>query len=277
MRACTRSTPRPPRRGGSCSNGSAERAGVSFDVIDYPAPQPLPALWKRSDLGCAFMCGYPFATKRAAADAARGTGAEPCGLWRRGRSTGPIWSWRRTRRSRICTMLSASAFAWTTEDSQSGWQAPRLLLAAHAKRPARAAFQRDSVGPLVTPRNVALADCRRARRRRSARQLRARSPRAGTSPRSRPQLRVIARTPATPIPPLVGAPGMNPPDAARVRDALLAVGSAHEHCSRARIAAAFEDSPPLRRKPTTRSSPTRAVPMRLAIPASPESMSKRVD
>ena len=35
------------------------------------------------------------------------------------------------------------------------------------------------------------------------------------------RLRVIARTPATPIPPLVGAPGMHAADAARLRDALL--------------------------------------------------------
>src|SRR5689334_14294710 len=37
------------------------RSGVALDVVDYPAPQPLPALWARPDLGCAFMCGYPFA------------------------------------------------------------------------------------------------------------------------------------------------------------------------------------------------------------------------
>jgi hypothetical protein len=37
------------------------RAGVEAEVIDFPAPQPLPDLWGRLDLACAFMCGYPFA------------------------------------------------------------------------------------------------------------------------------------------------------------------------------------------------------------------------
>jgi hypothetical protein len=38
------------------------RADVPCEVIDYPAPAPLPALWARPDVGCVFMCGYPIAT-----------------------------------------------------------------------------------------------------------------------------------------------------------------------------------------------------------------------
>ena len=40
------------------------RADVECEVIDYPAPQPLPALWARPDVGCVFMCGFPIANAR---------------------------------------------------------------------------------------------------------------------------------------------------------------------------------------------------------------------
>ena len=51
---------------------------------------------------------------------------------------------------------SASASRGPTEDSQSGWHAPRLLLAPYARRHGAPLFA-ETVGPLVTPRNVALA------------------------------------------------------------------------------------------------------------------------
>ena len=37
------------------------RVGCGFEVLDYPPPKPLDAFWARSDLGCAFMCGLPYA------------------------------------------------------------------------------------------------------------------------------------------------------------------------------------------------------------------------
>ena len=37
----------------------AVRAEVDVEVIDYPAPAPLPSLWARPDAACVFMCGYP--------------------------------------------------------------------------------------------------------------------------------------------------------------------------------------------------------------------------
>ena len=38
-----------------------ERSGIALEIIDHEAPAPLEALWRRPDLGCAFMCGWPFA------------------------------------------------------------------------------------------------------------------------------------------------------------------------------------------------------------------------
>src|ERR1700756_4549396 len=38
----------------------AERSGVALDVLAYPPPAPLSELWRRCDLGCVVMCGWPF-------------------------------------------------------------------------------------------------------------------------------------------------------------------------------------------------------------------------
>ena len=40
---------------------AAARSGVPLTYMPYPAPAPLEALWRREDLGLAFMCGWPFA------------------------------------------------------------------------------------------------------------------------------------------------------------------------------------------------------------------------
>jgi len=45
----------------SLLNWVVARAGCGFEVLDYPPPRPLDAFWARADLGCAFMCGLPYA------------------------------------------------------------------------------------------------------------------------------------------------------------------------------------------------------------------------
>jgi ABC-type phosphate/phosphonate transport system substrate-binding protein len=204
------------------------RAGVDWEVVDYPAPQPLPALWSRPDLGCAFMCGFPFAS--AAPRPTLLAAPVPSPAPYDGRpvywtdlvvaADAPIAELHDAFRKRI---------AWTTEDSQSGWHAPRLLLAALAQRHGNPLFA-ETIGPLVTPRNVALAV---AEHRADlgpldsyAHELLRRH-----EPSLAARLRVIARTPPTPIPPLVGASDMAASEARRVRDALLSVGSAPELAS----------------------------------------------
>jgi ABC-type phosphate/phosphonate transport system substrate-binding protein len=42
-------------------------AGLRWDVVDYDAPAPLNALWARDDLGLVLMCGLPFAQRSPAA------------------------------------------------------------------------------------------------------------------------------------------------------------------------------------------------------------------
>jgi ABC-type phosphate/phosphonate transport system substrate-binding protein len=204
------------------------RSGIPFEVIDYPAPQPLPTLWSRSDLACAFMCGYPFATRvprpkllAAAVPSPAAFGGRPV-YWTDivVAASAPIADLQDALGQRI---------AWTTEDSQSGWHAPRLLLAAYAKCHGASLFK-EAVGPLVTPRDVALAVAE-GRAEVGPLDSYAHALLRRHEPALAAKLRVIARTPATPIPPLVGAPGMNPSQAHGVRDALLAVGAADELAS----------------------------------------------
>ena len=42
----------------------AKTAGVSLAVMDQSGPTSLDELWARDDMGCVFMCGYPWALRR---------------------------------------------------------------------------------------------------------------------------------------------------------------------------------------------------------------------
>lgn len=39
------------------------RASAPWEIIDYDPPAPLAALWARDDLGCALMCGLPYSLR----------------------------------------------------------------------------------------------------------------------------------------------------------------------------------------------------------------------
>jgi ABC-type phosphate/phosphonate transport system substrate-binding protein len=198
------------------------RAGVACDIIEHPAPAPLSALWARPDLGCAFMCGYPFATAVPKPTLLAAPVPSPAAFAR-----GPAY-WTDVVVAANATFgrledTFGGRFAWTTEDSQSGWHAPRLLLAPHARRRGGPLFA-STVGPLVTPRDVALAV---ADGRADAGPLDsyAHALLRAHEPALAARLRVIAQTPAMPIPPLVGAAAIDGAVASRLRSALLEVGT----------------------------------------------------
>lgn len=193
-----------------------DRARVDAQVIDYPAPQPLPALWKRHDLAAVFMCGYPFshATPQPIALAAPVPSPSACG-------NRPVYwtcivaredSGLRTLRDTLPRRM-----AYTTTDSQSGYQAMRALVASEPHP-----FS-SMIGPLVTPRRVVEAvlsgDADAGPVDSYALDLLRLHEPALVAP-----LRVVATTPPTPIPLLV-ASRSTPPDAVlRLRDALAQVG-----------------------------------------------------
>ena len=115
-------------------------------------------------------------------------------------------------------------FAFTTVDSQSGYQAPRRLFAPFARDRGGRLFD-AAIGPLVTPRRVAESIV---------------TGEADAGPldsyfhdllrRHEPalaaQLRTIASTAMTPIPALVAAPGLPDAHAERLTAALVAVADA---------------------------------------------------
>jgi ABC-type phosphate/phosphonate transport system substrate-binding protein len=119
-----------------------------------------------------------------------------------------------------------SRLAYTIEDSQSGYQAPRRFFATFAGA-AKGPLFTSLVGPLVTPGNVVQAVLDGT---------------ADVGPldsyahdlmrRHRPELtvplRTIATTMRTPIPPMVAAAGTPPGTVARLRESLAAVAGATE-------------------------------------------------
>jgi ABC-type phosphate/phosphonate transport system substrate-binding protein len=204
----------------------AADAAVDLRVIDHGPPRSLAQLWRRDDLGCAFMCGYPWASW------------DDAGAGRPRLLAAPLPSPARySGRSGYCTdivvrsdsryadvdALRGARFGYTVEHSQSGWQAPRALFAARASG-AGGRWFRDVVGPLHTPRAVvgAIVDDRVD---------------AGPldswwhdllkrhEPATASRLRTIASTPMTPIPPLVAAAGVPDDVVGRLTCALDRVGT----------------------------------------------------
>lgn len=195
----------------------AARAEVDFEVIDYPAPAPLPSLWARPDAACVFMCGYPLSQAQpqprvlaAPVPSPRRYGGQPV-----------YWTDIVVPIDSSVTRIEETfgrRFAYTTKDSQSGYQAPRLLFARHAHG---AALFSATVGPLVTPRRIVEAivngDADAGPLDSYVHDLLRRH-----EPELARRLRVVATTPATPIPPLVASPGIAAAAAERITDALIA-------------------------------------------------------
>ena len=204
----------------------AQRADVPMAYEPHRPPAPLDAVWRRPDLGCALMCGYPVATwddpsvarpHVMAAIVPRGAeGARP------------------VYRSAIVARADAEIahledlrgcrFAFTTPTSQSGYQAVREWLAPRA---AAGRWFAATVGPLVTPRAVVDAVLRG-------------DADAGPldsywldlltlhEPATARQLRTLAFTAWTPLPPFVCSASIAPATRARIAAALVAASDASE-------------------------------------------------
>ena len=199
------------------------RAGIVCEVIDYPPPQPLPALWMRDDLGCAFMCGYPL--MQAAPTPVVLAALRPSPVRYRHEST--YWTDLVVRADSSIFAASdalGAKLAYTTEDSQSGYQAPRRFFASFAGA-ANGPLFASLVGPLVTPRDVVRAvldgDADVGPLDSYAHDLMRRH-----QPELTALLRTIATTTRTPIPPLVAAAGTPAGAVTRLREALVAVAGA---------------------------------------------------
>jgi ABC-type phosphate/phosphonate transport system substrate-binding protein len=192
-----------------------EESGVAMDIIDHAYPATLNDLWARSDLGCALMCGWPFVREGSVKTLL--AAPVPAAAWAGGQ---PVY------RSDFIVARDASfarledtfghRFAFNTEESHSGYNAPRAHLAKFA---AHAPLFRELVGPLVTYQRVvaALADGAAevaAIDSLSLEMIRRHAPELAA------KVRVIDATATSPIPAFV-ASGLGVEEAARVRAALL--------------------------------------------------------
>ena len=185
-------------------------SGVAMEIIPHAFPLPVSELWRRPDLGCAFMCGWPWV--RGFAD------VMPIAAPVTVEAGGPYyWSNLVVAAGSPAQSMGDTAggrVGYTLRDSQSGFSALRHYLRVHGPEYATEA------GPLTTPRRVieAVAEGRadigpvdsyaHALLRRYA-------------PELTRQVRIIARTEPTPIPLLVASRVTGAGAVERVRAALL--------------------------------------------------------
>ena len=130
----------------------AEDAGTSFDYVTYPAPQPLEDLWRRNDLGCVQMCGYPIAL-----DIARVVPLAspiPAASWAEGKALSRTdLIVRDDVPYRSLSDTFGGTVGWTVAHSQSGFNALRHHLLPYRSKDRPRLYSR-SVGNLVTARRV---------------------------------------------------------------------------------------------------------------------------
>ena len=201
-----------------------ETSGVPLTVIDHAFPAKLDDLWRRDDLGCVFMCGWPWLRlglghQVIAAPIPKSAYAESkpqyCSYFIVAMNS-PFKSLEDTFGHR---------FAFTIDDSHSGYNAPRHHLMKF--RTGNKPLFSEIIGPLTTPRRVleAIAEGR-----------------ADVGPqdsfafdlmrRHAPELtnavRVVASTDTMPMPALMASKGVDTELVERLAATLCSLGSRPE-------------------------------------------------
>ena len=198
----------------------SERSEIALDIVDHAAPAPLETLWQRSDLGCVFMCGWPFAMAEIAPRIVCAPVPRPP---RYGGKPVYVTDFVVRKDSTAATLEETfgGRLAWTVDHSHSGYNAARYHLLSY-RSAARPRLFGESVGPLFTPRAViaAILDGRADV-----------GPLDGwyldlmrhNDPPAVADLRVVATTAAAPIPPLVAHADMPERQLERLRRAFLEI------------------------------------------------------
>jgi len=108
--------------------GIGHEAGVAFDFLPYPLPQPLEQLWSRSDPSCVFMmCGYPIAMRHF--EVTPIAAPIPLAPWAQGRALyRSDFIVKADSRFRTLTDTFGGRLGWTTKHSNSGFNALRYHL-----------------------------------------------------------------------------------------------------------------------------------------------------
>lgn len=201
----------------------AREGEVDLEILDHAFPLPLSDLWSRSDLGCAFMCGFPFmlATHRPRLVVAPVPANAPIA----GR---PVYVTCLVVRAESDFQTVEDTFGgrlgYTVVDSHSGYNALRHHLLPYYRQHG-AKLYRESIGPLATPRRVIEAllagDIDVGPLDGYALDLmRHHQPELGS------QIRVVARTDPSPIPFLVASSACPDEIVSRLRATLLTFAGA---------------------------------------------------
>jgi ABC-type phosphate/phosphonate transport system substrate-binding protein len=199
----------------------AQESDVDLHLIDHAFPALLAELWSRPDLGCAFMCGFPY--MRAKNPPRPVAAPVPLGAPVKGK---PVYTTRHVVRADSWFQSLEDTFGgrlgFTAEDSHSGYNALRHhLLPYRLQRGAD--LYRQSIGPLTTPRRVLKAvlagDIDVGPLDSYALDLMLRH-----DPRLAKQIRIVATTDASPIPFLVASAGCPDEVVASLQTALMKIG-----------------------------------------------------
>lgn len=130
----------------------AGEADVAFDYLPYPAPRPLEHLWRRTDLGCVFMCGYPIAL--GIADVEPIAAPIPDADWAGGRAVyRSDLIVRKDAPYRTLADTFSGRLGWTVEHSHSGFNALRHHLLGYRSAEKPLLYGTVS-GSLVTARRI---------------------------------------------------------------------------------------------------------------------------
>jgi ABC-type phosphate/phosphonate transport system substrate-binding protein len=195
----------------------AKTAGVDLAIMDQSDPTPLDELWAREDMGCVFMCGYPWALRPDPPALLASPVPSPP---RYGGRAAYVTDFIVRTDSPHATLADTfgGVIAYSTEHSHSGYNAPRYHLLAHLTAE-RHAFYRTVLGPFVRQRPcldaVVKAEADVAAIDGYALDLLRRHDPSGAA-----QVRVIETTAPAPSPPLVASPGVDPEARARLTRAL---------------------------------------------------------
>ncbi len=176
-------------------------SGTDLEWLEHPAPAPLEQLWQREDQAAVFMCGLPLARGRYAAQIVAAPVPSPPAF----QGLPCYWSELVVRRDSSFAAPEDTfgrRIAFTVADSQSGFAAPLNFLRA---QPGPHPRYEELIAPQITPRGalqavidgvaeIAPVDSYAfALFERHCPQLTA-------------QVRILARTAPTAIPPLVASP-----------------------------------------------------------------------
>lgn len=200
------------------------RAEVDLELLDSTGIS-LDELWNRGDLGCVFMCGYPFALRASRPALLAAPVPSPARYRDRPVYVSDFIVRAESRYQRLEDTFG-ERIAYSTEHSHSGYNAPRyhLLRYRTADRPR---LYREVKGPYVRQRAVVQAvldgEADVAAIDGYAHELlRRHDPAVGA------QLRVVAVTDPATSPPLVATPSLSPEAQTRLIAALLAANGAAE-------------------------------------------------